>query len=128
MDAKTQARPVKPKTGIPAIKPTVPSIPKSPVAPSPPDNLTPKPPEQTQVVPSTASPSTIDQKENLKRTLIDLKIKKANLSKMSLDWDMQELMGEISAEELEQKKQKMVVLEKKIDQQIIDLQAQLDSL
>ncbi|MHA1283587.1 MAG: ADP-ribosylation factor-like protein [Promethearchaeota archaeon] len=62
------------------------------------------------------------QKQNIEQTLIDLKIKKANIQKMALDFDMQELSGEISAEELAEKKKRLEILEKKIDEQIANLE------
>ncbi|TFF88910.1 MAG: GTP-binding protein [Promethearchaeota archaeon] len=61
-------------------------------------------------------------KENLEETLMDLKIKKAKISKMGLDFEMQELSGEISAEELEQKKSRLEKLEQKIKNQIAELE------
>jgi GTPase SAR1 family protein len=67
-----------------------------------------------------------NQKENLKKTLLDLKIKKANISKMSLDFEMKELTGEITADELKEKKSKLVLLEKKIDDEIQGLQKLLN--
>jgi len=76
----------------------------------------------------TSAPSTKmdpQQKASLEQTLMDLKIKKANLSKMSLDFDMKELIGEISKEELDEKKQRLEILEKKLYEQIQDLQEML---
>ncbi|MFX1409374.1 MAG: ADP-ribosylation factor-like protein [Promethearchaeota archaeon] len=74
--------------------------------------------DTSQFVPS------MDKKQidNLKKTLLDLKIKKANLSKMSLDFEMKELTGEITDDELKEKKNKLALLEKKIDEEIKDLQ------
>ncbi|MFX1321989.1 MAG: hypothetical protein ACFFAQ_10125, partial [Promethearchaeota archaeon] len=66
------------------------------------------------------------QKENLNKTLLDLKIKKANVSKMSLDFEMKELTGEITADELKEKKSKLDLLEKKIDDEIQELQKLLN--
>ena len=68
--------------------------------------------------------STIDniQIAHAKKTLIELKLKKADLYKMALDFDMKELKGEISEEELENKKKKIKEYEKKIDIQIQELQ------
>ena len=43
------------------------------------------------------------QKSELEKSLMDLKIKKANLSKIALDYDMKELTGEITADELNEK-------------------------
>ena len=100
---------------------------KYPWSPGPPP-ATPINPNATIVEDPTAGPSSVDQAENLKRTLIDLKIKKANLSKMALDWDMQELSGEITSQELEEKKSKLVAIEQRLDDQINQLQSQLDSL
>ncbi len=63
-----------------------------------------------------------NSKRNLKKSLIELKIKKANLSKTSIDFEMKELMGEITAVELQEKKEKINELLKKIDLQIEELQ------
>ena len=67
------------------------------------------------------------QRAELEKYLIDLRIKKANLTKMSLDYDMQELTGEITPEELETKKQKLRIIESSIEQQIKDLEKLLGS-
>ena len=61
------------------------------------------------------------QKAEIEKSLMDLRIKKANITKMSLDFDMKELTGEITPEELESKKQKLKTIEANIDQQIQDL-------
>ena len=45
--------------------------------------------------------------KDLKHSLLELKIKKANISKMSIDFDMKELMGEITPIELLEKKDKI---------------------
>ncbi len=68
--------------------------------------------------------STIDkiQIDHAKKTLIELKLKKADLYKMALDFDIKELKGEISEEELENKKKKIKEYEKKIDIQIQEMQ------
>jgi hypothetical protein len=63
----------------------------------------------------------IKQAEHAKKTLIELKLKKADLYKMTLDFDMKELTGEISAEELEEKKKKIREYEEKIEKQIQEL-------
>ena len=62
------------------------------------------------------------QKAELEKSLMDLKIKKANTTKISLDFDMKELTGEITSEELAEKKQKLKTIETNIDQQIKDLE------
>lgn len=91
-----------------------------------------KPTETTQVtklpssevseMPTPVSIMDIQQKENLKKNLIELKIKKANMYKMSLDFEMKELQGEISAEELKEKKRKIAEFEKKLEEKIQELQ------
>ncbi|MEJ2252624.1 MAG: hypothetical protein P8Y97_23565, partial [Candidatus Lokiarchaeota archaeon] len=68
---------------------------------------------------STISKST---KQNLEEELMDLKIKKAKISKMALDFEMQELSGEITTEELEKKKVRLEKLEKNIKDQISELE------
>ncbi|MFW9990098.1 MAG: ADP-ribosylation factor-like protein, partial [Candidatus Odinarchaeota archaeon] len=68
-----------------------------------------------------------EQKDSLKKTLLDLKIKKANLTKMSLDFDMKELTGEITKEELDEKKLKISELIQKVDVQIQELQKLFDN-
>ncbi|MFX0032080.1 MAG: ADP-ribosylation factor-like protein [Candidatus Hermodarchaeota archaeon] len=65
---------------------------------------------------------TSPQKSNLEKTLIDLKIKKANLSKMALEFDMKELTGEITAKELEDKKGKLREIEANINNQIKEIE------
>ncbi|MCK4285944.1 MAG: hypothetical protein KAX18_07065, partial [Candidatus Lokiarchaeota archaeon] len=64
----------------------------------------------------------IQQSEHAKKTLIELKLKKADLYKMTLDFDMKELTGEISAEELAEKKKKINEYEEKIENQIQELE------
>jgi small GTP-binding protein len=65
------------------------------------------------------------QKEKLNQSLLDLKIKKTHLTKMSLDFDMQELTGEITSEELKDKKEKISIMIKKIDTQIQEIESML---
>ncbi|MFX1589810.1 MAG: hypothetical protein ACFFC1_16820, partial [Promethearchaeota archaeon] len=64
----------------------------------------------------------IQQKGDLEKSLMDLKIKKANISKMSLEFDMKELTGEITIKELEEKKNKLREIEKNINSQIHELE------
>ncbi|MFX1589705.1 MAG: ADP-ribosylation factor-like protein [Promethearchaeota archaeon] len=66
------------------------------------------------------------QKDDLKKSLLELKIKKANLTKMSLDFEMKELTGEITKDELKEKKEKVSEYVKKIEQQIQKLQKLLN--
>ncbi|MFX1363517.1 MAG: ADP-ribosylation factor-like protein [Promethearchaeota archaeon] len=84
--------------------------------PSKPDKKT----QETQVIES-------NQAESLKKSILDLKIKKANLTKMALDFDMKELTGEITSEELNEKKAKINELIQKVDNEIQDLQKLLNT-
>lgn len=65
------------------------------------------------------------QKANLEKSLMDLKVKKANISKMALDLDMKELTGEITPEELEEKKTKLETIEANINKQIQEIEQML---
>ncbi|MHA1471786.1 MAG: hypothetical protein ACTSQW_01665, partial [Promethearchaeota archaeon] len=62
------------------------------------------------------------KKADLEKSLMDLKIKKANIAKMSLDYDMKELTGEITEEELKEKKKKVSAIEKDINVQIKEIE------
>ncbi len=79
----------------------------------------------SETAPDVLQAQQAQQTQNLKQTIMDLKIKKANLQKLSLEFEMQELTGEISSEELEQKKTRMNGLVQKIDQQIQELEKML---
>ena len=92
--------------------------------------------ESTEIEKSSQKPTVsekplliIDKKqaEHARKTLIELKLKKADLYKMKLDFDMKELNGEISAEELEEKKKKIRGYEEKIESQIQELQKLLEN-
>ncbi len=87
--------------------------------------------EKTSKVPTQLekSPLVIDKKqaEHAKKNLIELRLKKADLYKMKLDFEMKELNGEISAEELEIKKKKINGYEEKIETQIQELQKLLEN-
>ncbi|MFX0022350.1 MAG: ADP-ribosylation factor-like protein [Candidatus Hermodarchaeota archaeon] len=78
--------------------------------------------EQVEKKPKILSPQ---QKERLNQSLIDLKIKKTHLTKMTLDFDMQELTGEITPEELKDKKEKVKIMMDKINDQIRDIEDML---
>ncbi|MFW9825494.1 MAG: ADP-ribosylation factor-like protein, partial [Candidatus Thorarchaeota archaeon] len=77
--------------------------------------------EQVEVVKATPALD-IRQVEHAKKTLIELKLKKADLNKMALDFDMKELNGEITAKELKEKKKKIKEYEDKIEKQIQEMQ------
>jgi len=96
------------------------------VAATPSKVLSTEPPTTTQktaepTVQATSTEISVEQRANLEKSLMDLKIKKANISKMSLDFDMKELTGEITSEELEEKKSKMEAIRTDLNQQIKEL-------
>ena len=115
-------------------EPTPPPIPVNPTTliKPPPKIAPPKPPKEPSVktqpdvaqvettadMPAKAILVDATQKASLEKSLMDLKIKKANTTKMSLDFDMKELTGEITREVLEEKKKKLSTIEKNIDEQI----------
>ena len=125
------------KTEIPELqKPEVPapSTPFVPQEPSekegPASSLTALP--QKPGAPSPQAPTTPGVKASneaqvadIEKSLMELKIKKANISKMSLDFEMKELTGEITTEEYDEKIAKLKVVEKKIDDQIAELERYL---
>jgi len=65
---------------------------------------------------------TIQQKSNIEKSLLDLKIKKSNISKIALDFDMKELTGEITSDELEEKKKKLDLIRQQLNAQIKELE------
>ena len=88
-------------------------------------------PETPEPVVKTQEPkktSIHEQRKELEDSLMDFKIKKAKLQKMSLDFDMQELSGEITADQLREKKDKLSELEKKIEEQIKQTEKYLEDL
>jgi len=96
------------------------------VAVTPSKILSTEPPTTTQktaepTVQATSTGISMEQRANIEKSLMDLKIKKANVSKMSLDFDMKELTGEITSEELEGKKSKMEAIKADLNQQIKEL-------
>ena len=111
--------PVSPTTLIKTKKQEIPVTPnKIPTSITPPEIPQKVEKSVTQTPPEVANKQ---QKAELEKSLIDLRIKKANITRMSLDFDMKELTGEITPEELEIKKQKLKTIEANIDQQIQDL-------
>jgi small GTP-binding protein len=77
---------------------------------------------RTEKSPVTASESDKTQKKSLKTELMDLKIRKAKISKMLLDFEMKELSGEISGEELKEKTARLTKMEERLKQQIKELE------
>jgi len=104
---------IKPKAKVVTVTP-------SKILSTEPPTTTQKTAEPTDQATSTAI--SMEQRANLEKSLMDLKIKKANISKMSLDFDMKELTGEITSEELEEKKGKMDAIKADLNQQIKELE------
>jgi len=104
---------IKPKAKVVAVTP-------SKILSTEPPTTTKKIAEPT--VQATSTEISMEQRANLEKALMDLKIKKANISKMSLDFDMKELTGEITSEELEEKKSKMDAIRADLNQQIKELE------
>ena len=91
-----------------------------------PDSL---PATPTLSVPSPPTESSLDttQKGQLEKTLMDLRIKLANISKMELDLEMKEISGEISTEEFNKKSQKIKALKQNVLKQIDEIQTLLNN-
>ena len=132
---ETIEKPVVPDLQKPVVPgPTTPFIPAEPSAPggesSVPASLTALP--EKPGISSTAPPvapgikaSSQQQVADIEKSLMELKIKKANISKMSLDFEMKELTGEITTEEYDEKIKKLKVVEQKINEQIAELEQYL---
>ena len=113
--------------------------PSSGIPPTPVQPITPKPVPSTPTQVNEQDISTVkeqtsikmsqemsqQQKSELEKSLMDLKIKKANLSKIALDYDMKELTGEITADELNEKRQKLEKIVESVNNQIKDLEQML---
>ncbi len=121
----------KPKTANELAKPKIPASPEipkvsikleTPVVPEPSPIKPPPIFDEKSEPDDKLSEEITSSKKDLENQLMDLKIKKAKLQKMALDFDMQELSGEITNDELNAKKKKVEILKKRIDDQIKDLQ------
>ncbi|MFX0175377.1 MAG: ADP-ribosylation factor-like protein [Candidatus Hodarchaeota archaeon] len=117
--------PLKPPSPVDPTKlitPSKPSVPQQPIKPieveKPPkvEKATLPPPEKVM------SAMNEQQRSNIEKSLTDLKIKKASISKMALDFDMKELTGELTTDELKEKKDKISVIEAEINKQIKELE------
>jgi len=104
-----------------------PTPPKAPPQPSIPKPLTQPTPVPTKPLTTTVSDQEDTQKNELEKTLMDLKIKSANISKMELDLDMKEISGEITSEEFNNKSLKIKAIKDNISKQIDDIQNLLNS-
>ena len=104
-----------------------PPPPKAPPQISIPKPLIQPTPAPTKPPTTTVSDQAGTQKDELEKTLMDLKIKFANISKMELDLDMKELSGEITSEEFNEKSQKIKAIKENISKQIDDIQNLLNS-
>ncbi|MFW9901410.1 MAG: hypothetical protein ACFFDY_08985, partial [Candidatus Thorarchaeota archaeon] len=115
----------------PKIEPT-PSVPKTTLEPKiqipslgPKTTLGPTVPPITKEAKKEPTVLEGKQKEDIKKSIIQLKMKKADISKMLLDLDMKELTGEITTEELEEKKKKIDIYINKIIVEIQELESLL---
>ncbi|MFX1379876.1 MAG: ADP-ribosylation factor-like protein [Promethearchaeota archaeon] len=79
---------------------------------------------------NTQTPSTIKntEVEKIKRELIELKIRKANLFKMDADLEKQELENQITKDKLEEKKKEINKYNERIDEKILELEQLLKNL
>ena len=116
-ELKPVSTPSIPKTTIESKAVITPSIPETKIEPK--EVITPPIPSQAEKK-TTLLDNT--QADSIRKSLLELKIKKADISKYLLDLDMKELTGEISSEELQEKKEKIDAFLKKIDSQIQELQ------
>ena len=97
----------------------VPEVLETPVVHTPPQKLEKSLTEVTEVK---------FNKKELENQLMDLKIQHSKLEKLAIDFDMQELTGEITTEQLEEKKGKLETMEIKINEQIQEIQEILKNL
>ncbi len=88
------------------------------------DNKITMKPNHDIVEPSQTPPAlnATSQVENIKRELIELKIRKASLFKKSMDFEMQELEKQITKDKLEEKKQEINKYNERIDEKIQELE------
>ena len=139
-------KPVIPTPKKEIFKPPISSIPQEPIKPSMPIEPTKidmstnisipqkpaeaiqatKPPEVIRsptITPEKVSSGMNEQQmSDIKKSLMDLKLKKANIAKMALDFDMKELTGELTTEELKEKKERLKKIETEINKQIKELE------
>ena len=129
-DAKKKSAPPKPITTAP-VAPTrlrKPAIPKSTTTLKPeegkePPKLKEKPTEiEYMEIPKGAN------KKELEKIIMELKVKKSKVQETSMDYDMKEISGEITSEELNEQKLKLILIEKKIDKQINKANARISAL
>ena len=108
-----------------------PSIPPAPEISKVPEVLeTPvvhEPPQKLEITSTEVSEKKFNKKE-LEDQLMDLKIQHSKLEKLAIDFDMQELTGEITTEQLNEKKGKVETMEIKINKQIQEIQELLKNL
>jgi small GTP-binding protein len=68
------------------------------------------------------------QKPQVQATIMDLKIKIANINKFLLDIEMKSLMGEVGGDEAQQKKDRAEQMKKMLEQQLAENQQILEAL
>ncbi|MFX1382852.1 MAG: ADP-ribosylation factor-like protein [Promethearchaeota archaeon] len=115
---KTEKQSLEQEKPFLTMPPDKPDVPETPAKPSSDFTKLPSKPEPTGI-------SDQEQRDNIQKTLTDLKIKRANISKMSLDFEMKELTGEITKEEYDEKIKKLKAVEEKLVAQISELEKML---
>ncbi|TFG21152.1 MAG: GTP-binding protein [Promethearchaeota archaeon] len=113
------------------VKPKIPKAPKIAI-----EKIKPKAPisqgsepiaQKSEPAPSIELPKGGNKKQ-LENSLMQLKIKKTKLQEMALDFDMKELAGEITEGELKEKKMQLMLIEKKTDNEIQQIQNMINKL
>ena len=129
-DAKKESAPPKPKTAAPV-------APTRLVKPSRPNTTTTLKPEEGKEPPKLKEkPAEIEDmeipeganKKELEKIIMELQVKKSKVQETSMDYDMKEISGEITSEELNEQKLKLILIEKKIDKQINKANTRISAL
>ena len=119
---------IKPEPDVSLIKPNIPPAPEIPKVPEVLETpVVHEPPLEPEISTTEFSEEKFNKKK-LEDQLMDLKIQQSKLEKLAIDFDMQELTGEITTEQLNEKKTKLETMEIKIKEQIQQIQEILKNL
>ncbi len=119
---------IKPEHDVSLSKPNIPPAPVIPIVPGVLETpVVHEPPQKLEKSSTEVSEEKFNKKE-LEDQLMDLKIQHSKLEKLAIDFDMQELTGEITTEQLNEKKGKLETMEIKIKEQIQKIQDILKNL
>ena len=113
---KSKQKPASPQPGSPSS--TVP--PPPPLTDSKPQEIV-SPAEKTEEIQPNAKDAT-ESVQDAKNIITELKIKVANVNKTVLDFEMQNIMGELSDADFKTKKARLQSVKERLEQQIKDLQ------